>query len=118
MSVDLPAPFSPTMAWTAPTLTVSSMPSLATTPGNRFTIPCSSMARPGGRTSVRPPAGFPSPWFTAARLRRLRHRDFTADDLLLVVVELGHDVVDVPARRRVPHAVDGQVEHLRPGGEG
>ncbi len=52
MSVDLPAPFSPTIAWIDPGRTERSMPSFATTPGNRLTIAFSSIA--GG--SERPDA--------------------------------------------------------------
>lgn len=42
--VDLPAPFSPTRAWTVPRRTVMSMSWLATTPGNRLVMPRSSTA--------------------------------------------------------------------------
>ena len=38
MAVDLPAPFSPTMAWMVPAATVISTLSLATTAPNRFVI--------------------------------------------------------------------------------
>ena len=44
MSVDLPAPFSPTMAWMVPGITRRFTPSLATTPGKRLTMSRSSMA--------------------------------------------------------------------------
>jgi hypothetical protein len=46
MSVDLPAPFSPSRAWTSPLSEERSTPSLATTPGNRLVMPCSSTADP------------------------------------------------------------------------
>ena len=49
MSVDLPAPFSPTIAWIEPGATERSMPSFATTPGNRLTMPFSSIAARTGR---------------------------------------------------------------------
>jgi hypothetical protein len=42
--VDLPAPFSPTIACTSPRRTFSSMSRLATTPGKRLVIPRSSTA--------------------------------------------------------------------------
>src|SRR5215208_1580562 len=42
--VDLPAPFSPSKAWISPRRTANSMPLLATTPGNRLTIPRISTA--------------------------------------------------------------------------
>ena len=44
MSVDLPAPFSPTMAWIVPGITLRLTPSLATTPGKRFTMSRNSIA--------------------------------------------------------------------------
>ena len=44
ISVDLPAPFSPTMAWIVPARTLRLTPSLATTPGKRLTMSRSSMA--------------------------------------------------------------------------
>ena len=44
MSVDLPAPFSPSRAWTSPTRRSKSTSSLATTPGKRLTMPRSSTA--------------------------------------------------------------------------
>src|SRR5664279_736354 len=44
ISVDLPAPFSPTRACTVPRRTVMLMSELATTPGNRLVIPRSSTA--------------------------------------------------------------------------
>src|SRR6187200_759254 len=44
ISVDLPAPFSPTMACTVPRRTVRWMLSLATTPGNLLVMPTSSTA--------------------------------------------------------------------------
>src|SRR6478735_6901046 len=51
MSVDLPAPFSPTIAWTVPLSTVSAMSLLATTPGKRLVMPSSRTAG--------------APWWTA-----------------------------------------------------
>ena len=44
ISVDLPAPFSPTMAWMVPVRTLSQTSLFAMTPGNRFSIPVSSTA--------------------------------------------------------------------------
>jgi hypothetical protein len=71
MSVDLPAPFSPTMAWMVPGSTRRFTPSLATTPGKRFTMSRSSMAAaPAVTGSVTPVvlaggrdegAGYPAP---------------------------------------------------------
>jgi hypothetical protein len=42
MSVVLPAPFSPSSAWTSPLFTVRSTPSTATTPGHPLVMPRSS----------------------------------------------------------------------------
>src|SRR6266568_1166422 len=42
ISVDLPAPFSPSSAWTSPWRRSKSTLSFASTPGNRFVIPRSS----------------------------------------------------------------------------
>src|SRR5664279_466795 len=50
ISVDLPAPFSPTRACTVPRRTVMLMSELATTPGNRLVIPASATA--GGPAST------------------------------------------------------------------
>src|SRR6266446_3212118 len=46
ISVDLPAPFSPSSAWTSPGKRSKSIPSLATTPGKRFVIDRSSRIGP------------------------------------------------------------------------
>src|ERR1041384_1428605 len=43
MSVDLPAPFSPTRAWIEPRWRVKSTPSSALTPANAFVTPATSM---------------------------------------------------------------------------
>ena len=50
ISVDLPAPFSPSRAWTSPATTSKSTRSFATTEPNFFVIPLSSRA--GGRASA------------------------------------------------------------------
>ena len=44
MSVDLPAPFSPSSVWTSPRLRSKSIASLATIDPKRFVIPRSSRA--------------------------------------------------------------------------
>src|SRR2546422_11166656 len=59
-SVVLPAPFSPSSACTSPSAASKSTWSFATTPGNRFVIPCSSTAgrigeEVGGEDCVSPP---------------------------------------------------------------
>ena len=48
MRVDLPAPFSPTRAWTVPVRTRSETSRLATTPGKRLVTPVSSTATASG----------------------------------------------------------------------
>src|SRR5262245_28920338 len=63
MSVDLPAPFSPSSAWTSPRRRSKSTWSLATTPGKRFVMPrssrtagsCAIGGNPRGRERVPPP---------------------------------------------------------------
>ena len=78
ISVDLPAPFSPTIAWISPRRTVSSMSRLATTPGNRLVMPRSSHRirrragrRPGRRTGGAPVSamGWASPLSVRPRRR-------------------------------------------------
>ena len=54
MSVDLPAPFSPTIAWILPRRTVRLTLELATTPGNRLVMALSSTA--GGSVSITAPS--------------------------------------------------------------
>ena len=73
ISVDLPAPFSPTSAWMVALRMVMSMSWLAITPGNRLPIPRSSMAWPdaagaGGSTTVVTVP--PDVWTTDARATR------------------------------------------------
>src|SRR5690242_10910455 len=54
-SVVLPAPFSPSNAWTSPAAASKSTSSLATTAGNRFVIPRSATAGGGGEACASPP---------------------------------------------------------------
>src|SRR5512133_2388797 len=54
-SVVLPAPFSPSSAWTSPAAASKSTSSLATTAGNRVVIPRSATAGGGGETCASPP---------------------------------------------------------------
>src|SRR5437879_6613067 len=54
-SVVLPAPFSPSSAWTSPAAASKSTCSLATTAGNRFVIPRSATAGGGGEAWASPP---------------------------------------------------------------
>ena len=51
MSVLLPAPFSPQIAWSSPARTSNETPSSATTPGNRWVI-WSNSSRGGGRVDM------------------------------------------------------------------
>src|SRR4029453_9431878 len=87
ISVDLPAPFSPSRAWTSPPRTSRSTWSLARTPGNCFVIPRSS--RTGGSVTTRRsyaeggPCGPPSVRRTGLRLEGRRDLDLPGDDLLL-----------------------------------
>src|SRR5512133_2465734 len=54
-SVVLPAPFSPSSAWTSPAAASKSTSSFATTAGNRFVIPRSATAGGGGEACASPP---------------------------------------------------------------
>src|SRR5437870_5569203 len=99
MSVDFPAPFSPTMAWTSAGMTTRWTSSLARTPGNRLLIPSSSAAgavsdiAPSHEGGVRgPPAPDPSSAFDPPL--RARDGDLSVDDPLLQGVQLALDVVD------------------------
>src|SRR3954471_20215809 len=89
MSVDFPAPFSPTIACTSPRATRSSMSRLATTPGNRLVMPRSSTAY------GTPPAGAV---ICAPRLRAGGPRP------LLVPPVRGRDPPPEPGRRGPPGA--------------
>ena len=55
MRVDLPAPFSPTIAWIVPRATSMLMSSFAITPGNRLPIPRRRTA--GATSDTRTPSG-------------------------------------------------------------
>src|SRR5580765_1626350 len=84
ISVDLPAPFSPSSAWTSPALRSKSTWSLATTPGNRLVMPRSSRTVEGSTATAadsREAAG-------GALLERRGDLDLARDDLLLQLVHL------------------------------
>src|SRR6266511_3658416 len=91
-------------AWISPSATVRSMPSLATTPGNRLVIPLSSSFKlppQGGPRGGSSRSGPPRPCALLVVLRL--HRDRARDDALLdgvdVVLELlGHLAVEVVVR--------------------
>src|SRR3954470_10492779 len=95
ISVDLPAPFSPSSACTSPGRSSKSTRSLARTPGNRFVIPLSSSA---AGASIGRDSRDSARW--ACELRAAdgrRHLQRARDDLL------AHGV----------HAVDQRLRHLR-----
>src|SRR5436309_4219638 len=100
ISVDFPAPFSPSSAWTSPRLRSKSTWSLASTPGNRFVMPRSSRtgaASIGGdsmrletTSGAEAPLGDP---VSAVVLRDgRRDLDLPGDDLLLEHRHLGKDL--------------------------
>src|SRR4051794_23878846 len=89
ISVDLPAPFSPSSACTSPRFSSKWTWSLATTPGKRFVMPLSS--RRGASSVIRMSGAGLSARSTACfepLLDRVGNRDVPVDDLLLDVVEL------------------------------
>src|ERR1700749_2570454 len=90
MSVDLPAPFSPTIAWISPARTVRSTLSSATTPGKVLRMArISRMAGPAGGGAA---AGTSSRW----RVSVMWAEAFALLDLrFLVVTAVDQDVVPV-----------------------
>src|SRR5919112_2058380 len=148
MSVDLPAPFSPTSAWTVPVRTLRSTSRLATTPGKRLVTPVSSTATSDraaggadearvrssgmavscsgtGPASSRTGVKANGARGTLARSHGPRPRragsggrvgdlDLAGDDLLLVLVELGLDVVDLTTGGGVVDAALLEVVDARP----
>src|SRR5438132_14048654 len=60
-SVLLPAPFSPSSACTSPTAASKSTASFASTPGNRFVIPCIATAAPRGTAVAKTPFAVTKP---------------------------------------------------------
>src|SRR2546423_665125 len=116
MSVDLPAPFSPSSAWTSPRRTSNETSSFATTPGNSLRMPRISRTtsstmrsvigrRRRGRAIQRPPSRKPF---------LLDHRgdlELAVDDLRLVAVhQLDPRRLDLRARLTDADAVVLQVE--------
>src|SRR3954468_20246407 len=101
ISVDFPAPFSPSSACTSPRRSSKSTWSFATTPGKRFVMPMSS--RRGASSAMRgverapPPA---PPVCFEPLLDRVGDGDVAVDDLLLdvfelLLVRLGHVAVEL-----------------------
>src|ERR1700756_3184971 len=99
--VDLPAPFSPSSAWTSPSRRSKSMWSLARTPGNCFVMPrnsrtgVSSMGgdsmppKAEGGPRPRPPSMIPLRF----RLQARRRLDLALDDLLPQDGDLRQDLL-------------------------
>src|SRR4051812_16694876 len=130
ISVDLPAPFSPTRACTVPRRTVTLTWSFAMTPGNRLpmSVRRTAMSWASLVSLTNPPvadgawagpgsnatASAPGPGSGRCLLAR-RDLDGAVDDLLLVVVQLGLDVVDLATARGVVDAALLEVERHRPG---
>src|SRR5829696_7524732 len=136
MRVDLPAPFSPTIACTVPGRTLMLTSEFAKTPGNRLVIPlsstaaCWSLAVPAsssvdmGRilcleSPTRRARGRPCGSTRARRvavglpgLLRRRHLGLAGLDLSGVLVQLGLDVVDLAAARGISDAVGLEVVDL------
>src|SRR5439155_15916876 len=100
ISVDFPAPFSPSRACTSPSLRSKSTWSLASTPGNRFVMPRSSRTAGASirRDSMRleTTSGAEAPLVdpvSAVLLRDgRRDLDLPGDDLLLQDGDLGQDL--------------------------
>src|SRR5579884_4202949 len=91
ISVDLPAPFSPSSAWISPRRRSKSTESFASTPGNRFVMPrssrtgvASSIGCGRGRAQCPPPSRL-GPWV------RRRHLDLALRDQLRDRVDLPRD---------------------------
>src|SRR3954464_15003842 len=111
MSVDLPAPFSPTIAWISAAWMSMLMSSFATTPGNRLVIPLrrtagtlvttsvmgsdlpdSGRARVSSGPSSSANAGRNRPGSPGLALQRGRDRDVSRLDLVGQLVQLVRDV--------------------------
>src|SRR5438477_9790814 len=124
-SVVLPAPFSPSSAWTSPAAASKSTCSLATTAGNRFVIPRSATAGGGGEAFASPP------WLSALGatdhasdepVHRVQILDRQALPLLdaelaLLVVERSCKLVELAAQQLRLLAGDHPLplrRHLRP----
>src|SRR5579862_232016 len=88
MSVDLPAPFSPSSAWTSPLRSSRLTLSLATSVPKRLVMPRSSSA--SGALELRDASGYASP-DKRSLLDRVRRSDRPGDDLRLDRVDLGED---------------------------
>src|SRR5215210_805982 len=111
ISVDLPAPFSPSRAWTSPWIRSRSIRSLASTPGNCFVIPASSRrgASAIGR-EVKGRAAWTRP-STVGLLDRVGDLDLPVDDLLLLRLGLLDRVLRrLRAGLAEAHAVLGEAE--------
>src|SRR2546430_1200316 len=110
ISVDLPAPFSPSSACTSPRRTSNETSSLATTPGNSLRIPCISRTRSSATRShptKKREEGRPgSPPSCRAVLRKhCRNLELVMDDLRL---ELLHQL---DPRRMLLRDLRGDLAH-------
>src|SRR2546427_1333015 len=96
MSVDLPAPFSPTSAWTSPRRRSKRQPRSAWTPGKSLLIPSISTSRSPTASGTTPPTGrrgrrrsataLPSVLLRSFGLLVQQRRDVRVVDVRLVVV--------------------------------
>src|SRR5438093_12401743 len=101
ISVDLPAPFSPSRACTSPRRRSKSTSSLASTPGNRFVMPRSSRTAGASmrsdsmrlETTSGAEAPLDDPVSAVLLLDGGRDLDLPGDDLLLEHRDLGEDLL-------------------------
>src|SRR5438093_4973742 len=107
-SVVLPAPFSPSSAWTSPAAASKSTSALATTAGKRFVIPRSATAGGGGEACASPP-GLSTLGATDHALDEPAHRVQVLDreplplrnaQLALLVIERTGELVELAAHDR------------------
>src|SRR5918994_4366129 len=111
ISVDLPAPFSPSRACTSPLCRSRSIRSFARTPGNCFVMPSSSRrgaSTIGSKAKGRARRPAPRPVVLADLFGDL---DLPVDDLLLLLLDLvDQALVDVRADLAQAHPVLGEAE--------
>src|SRR3954465_8282584 len=112
MSVDFPAPFSPSSAWISPRLSSNSIALLATSEPKRLVIPRSSRA--GAAPDIGSVAtGAPALLDLGRDVGDLARLDLLHDlvDLLLVLGALGRDLAEADAARLdVEHRVGTALE--------
>src|SRR4029453_4232577 len=113
ISVDLPAPFSPSSACTSPRRTSNETSSLATTPGNSLRIPCISRRRASATRShptKKKEEGGPEarPLCSAVLVKHCRNLELVMDDLRL---ELLHQL---DPRRMLLRDLRGDLSNAHP----